>query len=40
MLDIERWRDFSEIDKIDNDKFWRKMEEIGDSHALQYKLKV
>lgn len=40
ILDIEHWRViFSEIEKIDSDDFWKHMEEIGLSHAVQYKLK-
>ncbi|MEM4747763.1 MAG: ribbon-helix-helix protein, CopG family [Archaeoglobaceae archaeon] len=40
ILDIEHWRViFSEIEKVNSDEFWEKMEEIGLSHAMQYKLK-
>jgi len=40
ILDIEHWRViFSEIEKIENEEFWRQMEEIGLSHAIQYKMK-
>ncbi len=40
ILDIEHWRViFSEIEKIDNKDFWKHMEEIGLSHAVQYKMK-
>ncbi len=40
ILDIEHWRViFSEIEKIDNKEFWKQMEEIGLSHAMQYKMK-
>jgi hypothetical protein len=40
ILDIEHWRViFSEIEKIDNSEFWKQMEEIGLSHAFQYKMK-
>jgi len=40
ILDIEHWRViFSEIENSDNNHFWRQMEEIGLSHAMQYKMK-
>ncbi len=40
ILDIEHWRViFSEIEKVDNKEFWKQMEEIGLSHAIQYKVK-
>uniref|UniRef100_A0A7J2TJH6 CopG family transcriptional regulator n=1 Tax=Archaeoglobus fulgidus TaxID=2234 RepID=A0A7J2TJH6_ARCFL len=40
ILDIEHWRViFSEIEKLNNENFWRIMEEIGLGHAKQYKLK-
>ncbi|MCS7121415.1 MAG: ribbon-helix-helix protein, CopG family [Archaeoglobaceae archaeon] len=40
ILDIEHWRViFSEIEKVNNEGFWKQMEEIGLSHAVQYKLK-
>ncbi len=40
ILDIEHWRViFSEIEMIDSEEFWRHMEEIGLSHAMQYKMK-
>jgi len=40
ILDIEHWRViFSEIEKLNDENFWRQMEEIGLSHAKQYKLK-
>ncbi|MDW7990235.1 MAG: ribbon-helix-helix protein, CopG family [Archaeoglobaceae archaeon] len=40
ILDVEHWRlIFSEIEKSKNDEFWSQMEEIGLSHAMQYKLK-
>ncbi len=40
ILDVEHWRViFSEIEKINNADFWEQMEEIGLSHAVQYKLK-
>ena len=36
ILDIEHWRViFNEIEDSDNSDFWRQMEEIGLSHALQ-----
>lgn len=40
ILDIEHWRViFSEIQLIEDENFWRQMEEIGLSHAFQYKMK-
>ncbi len=40
ILDIEHWRViFSEIEKVDSTEFWKHMEEIGLSHAMQYKMK-
>ncbi|MEM4711895.1 MAG: ribbon-helix-helix protein, CopG family, partial [Archaeoglobaceae archaeon] len=40
ILDVEHWRViFSEIEKVNNTEFWEQMEEIGLSHAVQYKLK-
>ncbi|MET1124205.1 MAG: ribbon-helix-helix protein, CopG family [Archaeoglobaceae archaeon] len=40
ILDIEHWRViFSEIEKIDAEDFWKQMEEIGSSHAVQYYMK-
>jgi hypothetical protein len=40
ILDIEHWRViFSEIEKIEDNNFWKHMEEIGLSHAFQYKMK-
>ena len=40
ILDIEHWRViFSELERIDNEDFWKKMEEIGLSHAIQYRMK-
>lgn len=40
ILDVEHWRViFSEVEKINNTDFWGQMEEIGLSHAVQYKLK-
>lgn len=40
ILDIEHWRViFSELENVDNNDFWRQMEEIGLSHAMQYKMK-
>jgi predicted transcriptional regulator len=40
ILDIEHWRViFSEIEQIQDENFWKHMEEIGLSHAFQYKMK-
>ncbi|AAB90877.1 ribbon-helix-helix protein, CopG family [Archaeoglobus fulgidus] len=40
ILDIEHWRViFNEIEGVNNSEFWRQMEEIGLSHAVQYKMK-
>ncbi|KUJ94340.1 MAG: hypothetical protein XD40_0434 [Archaeoglobus fulgidus] len=40
ILDIEHWRViFNEIEGVNNSEFWRQMEEIGLSHAFQYKMK-
>ncbi|MEM1998383.1 MAG: ribbon-helix-helix protein, CopG family [Archaeoglobaceae archaeon] len=40
ILDVEHWRViFNEIESINNERFWEQMEEIGLSHAVQYKLK-
>ncbi|WP_202319043.1 ribbon-helix-helix protein, CopG family [Archaeoglobus neptunius] len=40
ILDIEHWRViFNEIEKINGGEFWVQMEEIGLSHAFQYKMK-
>ncbi len=40
ILDIEHWRViFNEIEDSEDSEFWRQMEEIGLSHALQYKMK-
>ena len=40
ILDIEHWRViFNEVENINNSEFWSKMEEIGLSHAFQYKMK-
>lgn len=40
ILDIEHWRViFSEIEQIEDENFWKQMEEIGLSHAFQYKMK-
>ncbi len=40
ILDIEHWRViFNEIEGVNNNEFWKQMEEIGLSHAFQYKVK-
>ncbi len=40
ILDIEHWRViFNELERVDSNDFWKQMEEIGLSHALQYKMK-
>ena len=40
ILDIEHWRViFNEIEGVNNSEFWKQMEEIGLSHAFQYKVK-
>lgn len=40
ILDIEHWRViFEEIEKVESENFWKKMEDIGLSHAFQYRMK-